>query len=96
MVKIEWTDFALVDLKEIHDYISLDSRIYADRYVDKLITRVDQLLTHPKSGRVVPEYNVEAIRELIEGNYRIVYKNNQDSISILRVHHSARMLKYLQ
>jgi toxin ParE1/3/4 len=96
MVKIEWTEFALEDLKEIHDYISLDSKIYADRYVDKLISRVDQLLTHSKSGRIVPEYNVETIRELIEGNYRIVYKNNLETISILRVHHSARLLKYLQ
>jgi addiction module RelE/StbE family toxin len=76
MVTIDWTEFALEDLKEIHDYISLDSKVYADRCIDKLITRVDQLLAHPKSGRVVPEYNVETIRELIEGSYRIVYRNN--------------------
>lgn len=96
MVAIDWTELALEDLKEIHDYISLDSKIYADRYIDKLIARVDQLLTHPKSGRVVPEYHVETIRELIEGSYGIVYKNNQEKISILRIHHSARQLKYLQ
>ena len=96
MVKIEWTEFALEDLKEIHDYISLDSKIYADRYIDKIITRADQLLTHPKSGRVVPEFDIETIRELIEGNYRIVYKNNQEIVSILRVHHSARLMKFLQ
>ena len=96
MVTIDWTEVALEDLKEIHDYISLDSRVYADRYIDKLISRVDQLSAHPKSGRVVPEYNIETIRELIEGNYRIVYKNNHKSVSILRIHHSARLLKNLQ
>jgi len=93
MVTIEWSEIALDDLREIHAYISKDSKMYADRYVDKLFSRVDQLETHPKSGRVVPEYNVETIRELIEGNYRIVYKIAKDTISILRVHHAARLLK---
>jgi toxin ParE1/3/4 len=93
MVTIGWSEIALDDLREIHEYISKDSRLYADRYIDKLFNRVDLLETHPKSGRVVPEYNIETIRELIEGNYRIVYKVTADSVSILRVHHAARLLK---
>jgi plasmid stabilization system protein ParE len=36
MVTIDWTELALEDLKEIHDYISLDSKIYAGRYIDKI------------------------------------------------------------
>jgi toxin ParE1/3/4 len=96
MVTIDWTELALEDLKEIHDYISLDSKIYAGRYIDKLILRVDQLFTHPKSGRIVPEYNDETIRELIEGSYRIVYKTCHVPISILSIHYSARQLKHLQ
>jgi toxin ParE1/3/4 len=93
MVKIIWTEFALEDLRLIHDYISKDSKVYADRYIDKLISRIDQLEKNPNSGRVVPEFNIESIRELIEGNYRIIYKVNQDFIAIVRVHHSARQLR---
>ncbi len=94
MVNINWTDFAVQDLQDIYAYIAKDSKYYADRYIDKLIERVDQLITQPKSGRVVPEFGVLTIRELIEGNYRIVYQiNNSSSISILRIHHSARELK---
>ncbi|MBP6431688.1 MAG: type II toxin-antitoxin system RelE/ParE family toxin [Ferruginibacter sp.] len=93
MVTIIWTEFALDDLNEIHTYISKDSKFYADRYVDKLILRVEQLILNPKSGRVVPEFNIENIRELIEGNYRIIYKLDFDSVSIVRVHHAARLLK---
>ena len=64
---------------------------YADRYIDKLIERVDQLESNPKSGRVVPEFGILTLRELIECNYRIVYQiNSSQSISIIRVHHSAR------
>ena len=93
MVKVIWTDFAIEDLRSIHDYIAQDSKIYASRFVEKIILRIDQLETHPKSGRIVPEFNIETIRELIEGNYRIVYKINKNHIGIVRIHHSASQLK---
>ena len=93
MERIIWTEFALEDLRSIHEYISKDSKRYADRYVDKLIDRVSQLENFPKSGRVVPEFDSESIRELIEGNYRIIYKISSDQVAIVRVHHSSMLLK---
>ena len=93
MVKVVWTEIAIDDLKSIHDFISKDSKIYADRLIEKIIARVDQIENFPKAGRVVPEFDSELLRELIEGNYRIIYKINQDEIGIVRVHHSARLLK---
>lgn len=93
MVKIIWTEFAIEDLKSIHNYILKDSKVYADRFIEKLISRVDQLESNPQSGRIVPEFNIGTIRELVEGNYRIIYKINTDFIGIVRVHHSARQLK---
>ena len=93
MVKIVWTELAIEDLRSIHEYISKDSKRYADRHIDKLISRVEQLENNPNSGRVVPEFNNETTRELIEGNYRIIYKMKQDLIAIVRVHHSAQQLR---
>ncbi|MFN5557485.1 MAG: type II toxin-antitoxin system RelE/ParE family toxin [Chryseotalea sp.] len=93
MVKIVWTDFAVEDLKSIHEYISKDSKFYADRFIEKLMERVEQLEHQPKSGRIVPEFDLETLRELIEGNYRIIYTLSTDSIAIVRVHHAARQLK---
>ena len=95
MVKVVWTDLAIEDLKSIHEYISKDSKFYADRFVTKLITRVDQLENYPQSGRMVPEFGKDDIRELIEGNYRIIFKVKEGHIGIIRVHHSARLLKDL-
>jgi toxin ParE1/3/4 len=95
MVKVIWTEFAIEDLRSIHTYISQDSKVYADRFIEKIISRVGQLETHPQSGRVVPEFHSDTLRELIEGNYRIIYKISSDSIGIVRVHHSARQLKGL-
>lgn len=93
MVKLIWTEFAVEDLRLIHEYISRDLKRYADRFIEKLINRIDQLESFPKSGRVVPEFNLESIRELIEGNYRIIYKISTSEVAIIRVHHAARQLK---
>ncbi len=95
MVKVIWTDFAIEDLKSIHEYISKDSLSYANKFIEKVIARVDQLENFPNSGRIVPEFHSELIRELIEGNYRIVYKVNIDHIGIVRIHHSASELDNL-
>ncbi|MCX6319594.1 MAG: type II toxin-antitoxin system RelE/ParE family toxin [Bacteroidetes bacterium] len=93
MVKIVWTELALEDLRSIYDYISRDSKVYAERVVDKIILRADQLENFPNSGRVVPEFEDVTIRELIQGNYRIIYKTSATQVSIIRIHHSARILK---
>jgi toxin ParE1/3/4 len=94
MVEIIWTPFALEDLQSIYDYIAKDSPYYANRFIDKLVDRVDILIDLPEAGRIVPEFENELIRELIEGSYRIIYKiNSINEIGIVRVHHSARLLR---
>lgn len=65
MVKIIWTHFALDDLKQIHDFISKDSKAYADSVVDQIVERTGQLENLPLSGRSVPEFQTEILRELI-------------------------------
>lgn len=93
MVQIRWTFQAKDDLKTIGEYIKLDSIRYAKLQVIKLKTRTHILNTHPYAGRVVPEIESEEIRELIEGNYRIIYKVvSSSNVDILTIHHSARDL----
>ena len=93
MAKIIWTELALEDLKNIHNYIAKDSLVYANRVIEKIILRIDQLKSFPKSGRAVPEINNDSIRELIHGNYRIIYKVSIQKIIIVTIHHSARIIK---
>ena len=93
MVKVIWTTIARSDLKSIYEYISEDSGFYAKRFIEKLIDKVEILETYPNMGRVVPEFENQKIRELIEGNYRIVYRTSSDRVEIIRVHHSGRKLK---
>ena len=94
MVRINWTFQSKDDLKAIAEYISKDSIRYARLQVIRLKNRTKILKTQIRSGKIVPEINKENIRELIEGNYRIIYKIvKDDQIDILTIHHSARDLK---
>jgi len=96
MVKVRWTDFAIDNLVAIGDFIEQDSFYYAQRVVNYLFDSVNILKQHPRAGRVVPEFNNKTIRELIRGNYRIIYKIlNEQNINIVTVHHSARQLHQL-
>lgn len=71
-MRVHWTNRALEHLLSIYDYIAKDSVLYARRTVDVLTKRSGQIARFAKSGRVVPEYAAENIREIIEGNYRII------------------------
>jgi plasmid stabilization system protein ParE len=96
MVKVRWTDFAIDNLVAIGDFIEQDSFLYAQRVVNYLFDSINILEQHPRAGRVVPEFQDKTIRELIRGNYRIVYKIvSEQDIDIVTVHHSARLLHNL-
>ena len=74
--------------------ISKDSVRYASITVNKIYNRAQDIIDNPYVGRIVPEINIKHIREVISGNYRIVYKIiNEFQVDILRVYHSARLLK---
>lgn len=47
MIEIFWSDLAVNDLKSIHSFIQVDSKFYADRQIQKIIKRVDQLVKFP-------------------------------------------------
>ena len=93
MVRIEWNEIALEDLKEIRDYIARDSNNYANLFVKKLYDAVQNLKDFPKIGRIVPETNIPSIREIIFQNYRIVYRNMTDFVEILTIIHGSRLLR---
>jgi toxin ParE1/3/4 len=89
-VRVLWTNTAVAQLEAIHSYITQTSPEYAQRIVDQLTRRSLQIATFPLSGRKVPEYELNEIRELIEGSYRIIYLVDHDQIAVLAVIHHSR------
>jgi len=91
-VNVNWTENAIEHLLGIYEYIAQDSPFYAERMVDRLTKRSEQIGVFPHSGRTVPEYSAVDIREIIEAPYRIIYRIKQDQIDVLAVVHGAQLL----
>ena len=91
MVQLNWTLLARNDMKAIFEYISKDSKKYAKLEILKIKSRTQVLKEQPLIGKEVIESGNIDVRELVEGNYRIIYKMvDNDSIDILTIHHCSR------
>jgi len=91
-MRVHWTQNAVEHLVNIYEHIALNSPTYAKGMVDKITRRSEQIADQPQSGRKVPEYQAEDIRELIEKPYRIIYRIKADQIDVVAVIHGARRL----
>jgi toxin ParE1/3/4 len=74
-MKVFWTDRAKASLREIETYISKYSEKAARKVVKRVLLRSKQIGSFPCSGREVPEFKREDVREILEKPYRIIYGN---------------------
>ena len=93
MPPLIWTHRARADLRGIGDYIAQRDPSVALRFIGELMDRVLILKKLPRSGRKVPECAKDAIRELIYGNYRIVYRIDEDALRILTLFEGHMLLR---
>ena len=91
-MRLFWTETAKQDLQAIRRYIAADKPTAAERWVDRLRSRARNALHTPLAGRRVPELLRDDIRELIEGNYRIVNQVFEDRLVVLSVFEGHRLL----
>ena len=92
-MKIIWSPLAVDQVRDIASYIALDKPAIAVEWAEKIFNSVEVLLEFPESGRVVPEINRQEIRELVLGNYRLIYKLEQKEILVLIVKSYRQKLK---
>ncbi len=84
-MKVLWSANAAEHLDAIFQYIASNSVVYALKTVDEITRRSEQITEHPFSGRVVPEYRLVQIREVLYRDYRIIYHIKPDQIEVLAV-----------
>jgi len=92
-MKLYWTKESLEKLQEIKDFISKDNIEAALKFVEKLLSIGESIIENPERGRIVPELSISEIREIIYKNYRIVYLLKKNSVDILTVFESHKLLK---
>jgi addiction module RelE/StbE family toxin len=93
VTQVIWAPQAIEDVEAIRTHVARDSARYAALVVERIVAAVERLQDHPHSGRVVPELGDESIREVIHGNYRIVYRLRNDVVEIATVFHGARLFR---
>ena len=85
-----WSATAQFRLEEIYSWIAADDKEAAAKLTGRIVDRADQIAAFSMSGRVVPEFNMPQIREVMEGPYRIIYHIGADRIEVLTVLHSSQ------
>ena len=91
MSRIVWSERALDELGAIRAYIAQDSEQYADLTLRRVVAAVERLASFPQSGRTVPELRRPAIREVIVGPYRVVYRTRSEVVEIVTVFRGSRL-----
>jgi toxin ParE1/3/4 len=91
-MRIVWSPLAVDRVSEIAEYIAQDNPDAAESWVETIFSKVEQLRIFPESGRKVPETTNPRIRELLYGQYRIIYRIEENQLSILTVRHGKQIL----
>jgi plasmid stabilization system protein ParE len=91
-MRLIWSPLAVERISEIAGYIARDNPIAAEKWVTNIFAMVERLSEFPESGRLVPEMRNIMFREIINGNYRVIYKYENSTVSILTVRHGKQLL----
>jgi plasmid stabilization system protein ParE len=91
-MKIVWSPLAIDRVSEIAGYIAQDKPAAAEKWVKTVFSKVSKLKSSPEIGRIVPEIENNQFRELIYGNYRIIYRIEKNQISVLTIRHGKQIL----
>jgi plasmid stabilization system protein ParE len=83
---------ALIDLERVVTFIALENRLAAEKIGNQLLDAALSLRTFPERGRVVPEFGLSHLRELVFRSYRIIYRLNSElhRVEVVRFWHGAR------
>ena len=92
MARLIWTNQALEDFEALLDYISRDAPIAARRFGQKLIDKVELLQITPLLGSFIQEDESKTYREILQGNYRLIYRVEGDVVYLIAIHHAAQLL----
>ena len=90
--RVIWSEAALGDLREMVRYIARDNSAAAERMGRLILKKVEAVARFPRTGRMVPEYRRDDLREILVAPYRVVFQidDANERLHVVRVRHGAR------
>lgn len=91
---VTFAESAVGDLKEIRDrYDEQQLSSVGEKCIGEIVSRIERLSLFPENGRIVPEFGIANLREIIHPPFRIVYRLDANRIKMVRVWRSERLLR---
>jgi len=92
-IKITFAESALRDLEKVIEYYREQQVAHVGKeLVGNVIKDVELLAEQPDMGRIVPEFDLNYLRELIRPPFRIIYRRDQNIIRVVRIWRSERLM----
>ncbi len=87
-MQLNWTSKALADLARLHDFLVPVNRSAAARTVQTLTAAPTNLLTNPRIGEKLDEFEPREVRRILVGHYEMRYEIQESTIFLLRIWHT--------
>jgi toxin ParE1/3/4 len=92
-IPITFAESAVKDMERIREwYAEQQASDAGKRLIINILAQVERLSAFPESGRMVPEFGIANLREIILSPFRIVYRLDKNRVRIVRIWRSERPL----
>jgi len=92
--RISFAVSALTDLEDLRAwYHGQQVPEVGERLLAEILAKVERLADYPESGRVVPEFELPQLREIVHPPFRIVYRLDAERVRVVRIWRSERLLE---
>lgn len=87
-MELKWTSKALSDLVRLYEFLAPVNQPAAARVVQSLTNAPTTLLTNPRIGEQLFEFEAREIRRILVGNYEVRYEIRKSTVYVLRLWHT--------
>lgn len=87
-MELKWTSKAFSDLTRLYEFLAPANQQAAARAVQRLAKAPTILLTNPRIGEQLFEFEPREVRRLLVGHYEMRYEIQESIIYVLRLWHT--------
>lgn len=87
-MELKWTSKALSDLTRLYEFLASANKGAAARTVQSLTAAPTSLLTNPRIGESLEEFEPREVRRILVGHYEMRYEIQESTIYVLRLLHT--------
>ena len=87
-MELKWTAKALSDLARLHEFLVSVNKSAADRTVQALARAPNGLLTNPRLGEQLFQFQSREVRRILVAQYEMRYEIVEETIYVLRIWHT--------